>query len=109
IALSTNPDRLCFGFGECDGNWRVVADLISQASRWPVTWFPDANIAFIPQTEVVWEALRMAGLGIRGGVAALTTAVRGEMEEWLNAPFRLKDRANDIKAALDNATWLRTI
>ena len=53
VATTSNPDRLCLGFGWGEGNWRTVADFISGPSRWPVAWFPDANVAFIPETEVV--------------------------------------------------------
>jgi hypothetical protein len=62
VVSAGNPNRLCIGYKGGRGDWNTVAGFISGLRRWPVTWFPDANVAFVDQTEVVWDALRLAAL-----------------------------------------------
>lgn len=72
-----------------------------------MAWFPDANVAFLPATEGVWNALRVAALGSPNGSTVITGVIEYEMKEWLSEPWRNKDRANDIRAAMEGETWIR--
>lgn len=105
-AVGPGHGRLSFMYGKLDGNWETIARIIQQCATTPGHWYPDANVAFLPATEVIWEALRTAGLGTPGGVGALTSVALAEMDEWLRSPFRLKDRARNISEAIANNTWL---
>jgi hypothetical protein len=106
IQLKGNAHRLSFGFGRSMGGWRKVAEIIESAAGHRLRWFPDANVAFLPDTQPVWDAFRLAGLGIPGGVATLTEAALSEMEVWLENPYHHPDRAQAIKAAVDRRSWL---
>lgn len=109
ILPETKPQRLCLDCTEIPGNWHTLATVIRGLSGQNVHYFPDANIAFRPDTDVMWDALRTAGLGIAGGVTALTPVALAEMRAWLSEPHHLKDRAEKINAAIQDGTWLRTI
>ena len=104
-----DPERLTFQAVEGHGNWQSVATMISRPFARPTRWFPDANVAFLPETEVVWDALRVAGLGIPGGVGGLTQVALAEMDEWLKLPYRLKNRAEKINEAIQQTSWLRAV
>lgn len=107
ISLGHGPERLVYShFGE-PGDWRTVAGFISGLRRWPVTWFPDANVAINDAAAPVWDALRVAGLAAPDGSAALSGVVEAELREWLDDPYRNKERANAIKASLDGSGWIR--
>jgi hypothetical protein len=108
-AVGPGRGRLSFTYGKGDGNWETVARIIQQCATTARRWYPDANVAFLPATEVIWEAMRAAGLGTPGGVGALTSVTLAEMDEWLNAPFRLKDRAGNINEAIASNTWLHAV
>src|SRR5258708_650819 len=101
-----DPERLTFRSSRDRGDWKSVATMVSRPSQRPTRWFPDANVAFLPETDVVWDALRAAGLGTSGGVTGLTQVALAEIEEWLKLPYRLKERAEKINDALRHCTWL---
>lgn len=101
--------RLSFISGKGRGNWESIATAIRQPLCRPTQWFPDANVAFLPETDVVWDALRLAGIGIPGGVAGLTQVALAEMDQWLKLPYRLKDRAARVRDAIQENSWLRTV
>lgn len=107
IISTANSNRLQFGYYGNPGDWSTVADYIAGPVRWPVTWFPDANVAFLEATTPVWDALRLSALGTPNGNTVISGVVEAEMTEWLNAPYRNKDRAVAIKAAMDGETWIR--
>ena len=107
LVLTPNPGRLRFGYFGNPGNWDTVASYIAGPVRWPVTWFPDANVAFLDATTRVWDALRLAALGSPNGTVVISGVAEAEMTEWLNDPYRNKERAAAIKAALDGETWIR--
>lgn len=107
IISTANSNRLQFGCYGNPGDWSTVADYISGPARWPVTWFPDANVAFLEATTPVWDALRLSALGTPNGNTVISGVVEAEMTEWLADPYRNKDRAVAIKAAMDGETWIR--
>jgi|SRR5579883_489773 len=107
LVVTPNPDRLYFRYTGEPGGWDTVASYIAGPSRWPVKWFPDANIAFLPGTDGVWDALRVAGLGSLNGSTVISGVAEHEMQEWLDDPWRNKERAEMIRTAIGAGTWLR--
>jgi hypothetical protein len=105
----SKPDlnRLGFAYWHRPGDWGTVADYIAGPGRWgQVMWFPDANVAILPETAPVWDALWVAAQGSPNGSTVITGVVEKELEEWLNEPYRNKRRADDIRAAMDQGTWI---
>jgi hypothetical protein len=107
ISIDYDPNRLQFQYLSGEGDWHTVARLISDRDRWPVAWMPDANVAFLDDTTPVWDALRAVALGNPDGSTVVTEVIEGEMTEWLDLPYRNRDRAVDIKAALAGSTWIK--
>jgi hypothetical protein len=107
IIVDANPNRLVFSYFRNRGDWNTVASYIAGLTRWPVTWFPDANVAFLDAAAPVWHALRVAALGEQHAPTVISGVVEAEMKEWLDDPYRNKERAADIKAALNEQTWIR--
>lgn len=107
LLLTANSERLHFGYFGNRGDWNTVAGYIGGPTRWPVTWFPDANVAFLDATKPVWDALRLAALGTPNGSTVISGVAEAEMTAWLKEPYRNKDRAAAIKAAMDGETWCR--
>src|SRR5271157_426637 len=107
LLLTANPGRLQLVDSGTPGDWNTVAGYIGGLTRWPVTWFPDANVAFLDATTPVWDALRLAALGTPNGSTVISGVVEAEMTEWLNTPYHNKGRAVAIRAAMDGETWIR--
>ncbi|MCE9545948.1 MAG: hypothetical protein K8T25_10575 [Planctomycetia bacterium] len=105
LLVTADSDRLQVEYFVNRGDWHTVANYIDGPTRWPVTWFPDANVAFLDTTTPVWDALRLAALGTPNGSTIISGVAEAEMTEWLNDPYRNKDRAAAIKAAMDGETW----
>lgn len=107
IALSGDPNRLTRQYRFAPGNWATVARAISGPNQRPVTWFPDANVVFRQDTDLVWAALRAAAIGRPGGSAVISGVIEAEITDWLNDPWGLKKRAEDIRDALNLGTWIK--
>jgi len=106
VLPSDDYRRLTMTYLVDPGGWREVIRIIENSSGGPA-WFPDANIAILDQTEVVWDALRLAALGSRDGSTIFTGVVLGELQEWLDSPYHHEDRAAAIRNALASETWAR--
>jgi hypothetical protein len=89
LVLTPNPDRLQFGYFGNPGDWNTVAGYIAGPVRWPVTWFPDANVAFLDATTPVWDALRLAALVSPNDTAVISGVAEAEMAEWLDDPYSI--------------------
>ncbi|MBI1913358.1 MAG: hypothetical protein HYS12_01160 [Planctomycetes bacterium] len=103
----TNPNRLHFNYLGVYGSWGDVAGIIAEPMCSSLAWFPDANVAFLDPTTPVWDALRLSALGSPIGSTVISGVAEYEMKEWLNDPYRNKERAADIKAAMVGETWIR--
>jgi hypothetical protein len=108
VATTLDPNRLHFQYGRLLGDWRGVARLIVNPMGSGAAWFPDANVAFLDATEPVWQALRWVALGSPSGSTVITGVTEAEMTEWLNDPYRNKERAAIIKGAMESQTWIRS-
>ncbi len=106
LILPGNHIRLLKKYKRWTGNWRNIADFITYAARLPITWFPDANVAFREDTEMVWDALRIAAMGSNTASTVISGVVEYEVSEWLKEPRHHKDRANTIRTALEGRTWI---
>ena len=100
-------NRLRPGYFVGRGDIQTAAGFIAGLHSWPVTWFPDANVAFRSDTQVLWDALRLAALGQRQDKVVIAGTVEYEMQEWLADPWQHKERAGAIKTALEQKTWLK--
>jgi hypothetical protein len=109
IVLPIDPARCSPHYMKGKGNWGNVAEYIAGTKRWPVKWFPDANVAFRDDTQVIWDALRVAALGSKTGSTGITGVAGYEMKEWLDDPWHHKNRAQDIRTALDGGTWIKKL
>jgi hypothetical protein len=107
LLLKRNPDQLRFTYSTSLGDWNTVVSYIAGPLRWPVTWFPDANVAFLGATWSVWDALRLAALGSPNPTTVISGVAEAEMADWLNDPYHNKERAAAIKAAMENETWIK--
>jgi hypothetical protein len=82
------------------GGWRRVANFIASPLGHTTTWFPDTNVAIRPETELFWDAVRASALGSQRPAAVLSGVVEAELEEWLDDPWRAKERADMIRSGL---------
>src|SRR5262249_530042 len=108
ILVTPTPNRLQFECYGAIGDWSDVGHLIAKPTHAGVAWFPDANVAFLDATSTVWSALRLAALGQPNGSAVISGVAEYEMTEWLREPYRNRERAAAIRAALESETWVRS-
>lgn len=106
LVLPGDHIRLCGKHYGWTGNWHNIAELITHATRLPVQYFPDANVAFREDTENVWDALRIAAMGSNNASTVISGVVEYELSEWLKEPRHNRDRANAIRTALEGRTWI---
>ncbi len=108
IALDPNRNRLVLWYGSNPGDWNTVAKYISQlATHRSITWCPDTNVAVLPATEPVWEALRIAAWTTNASTL-ITGVVEWEIKDWLDDPWRMTERATAIRAAMKAGSWITT-
>lgn len=91
------------------GGWRQVADVIAGLHRWKVTWFPDANVAIRSDTDVVWNALRLAALESSTAPTVITEVVQAELKDWMDEPRHSQERAKAIQSAMARESWIRSL
>jgi hypothetical protein len=87
------------------GGWREIAEIVRISAGFGTVWFPDANVALNDDAEVVWESLRLAGLGSQRGSTCLTSIVLHELRDWLAQPYHHVERAKTISKAISEASW----
>jgi hypothetical protein len=107
VPATAGLGRLTLWYAGKPGTWADVARAVTDPRNANAAWFPDANVAFLPATTPVWDALRVAALGCPAGTTILSGVAEAEMQEWLADPYRLKDRAAAIRTALAGRTWVR--
>jgi hypothetical protein len=102
-----DENRLRFKYAIMPATWSKLAEAIRGPNLAGVTWFPDANVAFLEATTPIWDAFRVAASNDPNGSVILSGVAEGEMQEWLAKPYHHPDRAHAIQEALDNQTWIR--
>jgi hypothetical protein len=105
--VSLDRNRLHYRYLGLYGTWGDIAGLITAPTFAGTAWFPDANVAILDQTAPVWDALRLTSLGSPIGSTVISGVTEFELKEWLNEPYRNRQRADSIKAALEDETWIR--
>lgn len=102
-------DRLTKTYLIGEGSWQEVATNIEVSTAFGTHWFPDANIAFLPDADIVWEQFRKNSLLLGRPQAIITETVVSEMADWLTEPHHQPERANQIRQALEQQSWLRDL
>lgn len=110
IAFPWDRGRLRPSYELIDGDWSDVARMISGLGQFSPAWFPDANVAMLPDTTPVWDALRLTALetGNRSQTY-FTGPVLAELAPWLESPRHNPNRAAMIQEALDQKSWAKAV
>jgi hypothetical protein len=107
IVLKTDASRLRYSYHVLSGGWKEVKRLIATSAMKRICWFPDTNIAILPEAQDIWTDLRIASLGNEFGIARFTSAIYGELQGWLENPLSNQDLARQLTDSLANGGWIR--
>ena len=92
-----------------EGSWQDVANNIDVSTVLGTHWFPDANVAINPAADIIWDKFRKNSLLLGRPQAIITETVRAEIDDWLSDPHHQHERANQIRQALEQESWLRAV